>query len=1282
MLSFRLQVSRFKCILSSALHPVTCSLQRIVYTHGSKHPQPGRANSLSLAQKRQERQGISHLRSLAANPLLIAVCSLFLLFFTACSHPTPMPSVTHSPPRPTPSPSRTASSPTIVVDVSNPVPISPLVYGTNVGPWQNLTRRMRAWAQDAGLRLLRFPGGNWGDEYLLTEQQLDDFVAFARDLNAEPLVQVKLFHGTPEDAAYWVRYANLERGYGIRYWNIGNEPDLYATNRGETDYDVDRFNQEWRAFAQAMKGVDPHIQLVGPEISNPYAQDRQGRAWFESFLEANHDLVDIASFHYYPFGKPHATPETLLSQPGQWDNLLNRYALRATRYPLPLAVTEVNSDWTNIQGGDATPDSFLNALWYADVLGHLINHDVFMVAHFALADAGGLGMLTFRGPRPVYHVFRLYQHFGTRRVDVHVPLAGISAYGALRDDRSLTLLVINRTDQNQRVPVTYHGFRPGSVQRVWLLDAHHAAEEIPLVQGMTPRQVMVPARAAMLFLISPKIEGDAMKPTDSTRAPLFTIPEVAWSRPIGQPVKNPPRPRTSYQIVDDGPYQGAPLGGIGAGTIGRTFRGDFARWHLDIGRHRYEPLPANMFSVFMQKGNKRVIQALWTEAPKTFLSAWQWHYPVAAGTYAALYPRSWFLYDWEEFPARLGVEQFSPVLPHNYKESSYPLAVFLWRAENPSDEPVTLGILFTWQNMLGRGWDQDFLGGHVNQARVEPLDRGRMVGVVLHDGREQVSEGWQGSFAIAAREEEGVRVTYRARFRANSDGRDIWEDFAADGALDNVDDSRPSGMGEIIAAGIAVTINLQPGERKEVPIVLAWDLPIAQFGSGDQWYRRYTAFFGTSGRNAWAIAREGLQHYAEWRQAIEDWQRPILEDSTRPAWYKTALFNELYFVPDGATAWVTGPVGTPPDPNKIGHFAQIECYDYPFYETLDVRFYGSFPLLMLWPELEKQVMRDFIPTVLDEDLRKRRIISSGESAPRKVRGAVPHDLGMPSEAPFRLTNAYDWQDANVWKDLNSKFVLLLYRDYVATGDASLVQEGWKAVKAALAYLKAFDRDGDGLPENDGIPDQTFDTWPMKGASAYCGGLWLAALEAAQRMADLVGDTAAREKYASWFQQAQSAYEAQLWNGQYYRYDTGSSYAESIMADQLAGQWYADVCGLPPIVPEEHIRSVLDTVYTHNVLGFQQGTMGAVNGIQPNGMLYTGSHQAEEVWVGVTYALAAFMFHHGQMEHGWRTAEGVYRVTYERGLWFRTPEAWDQEGNFRASMYMRPGAIWAMEWALR
>jgi len=54
---------------------------------------------------------------------------------------------------------------------------------------------------------------------------------------------------------------------------------------------------------------------------------------------------------------------------------------------------------------------------------------------------------------------------------------------------------------------------------------------------------------------------------------------------------------------------------------------------------------------------------------------------------------------------------------------------------------------------------------------------------------------------------------------------------------------------------------------------------------------------------------------------------------------------------------------------------------------------------------------------------------------------------------------------------------------------------------------------------------------------------------------------------------------------------------------------------------------------------------------------------------------------GLLDEGWQTARGAARVTYERGFWFRTPEAYDEDGNVRASIYMRPLAIRAIEEAL-
>ena len=50
---------------------------------------------------------------------------------------------------------------------------------------------------------------------------------------------------------------------------------------------------------------------------------------------------------------------------------------------IPIAFSEVNSDSSGVVGGVASPDSYYNAIWYADVLGRLIEQNVFMVNQWA-----------------------------------------------------------------------------------------------------------------------------------------------------------------------------------------------------------------------------------------------------------------------------------------------------------------------------------------------------------------------------------------------------------------------------------------------------------------------------------------------------------------------------------------------------------------------------------------------------------------------------------------------------------------------------------------------------------------------------------------------------------------------------------------------------------------------------------------------------------------------------------------------------------------------------------
>jgi len=775
-----------------------------------------------------------------------------------------------------------------------------------------------------------------------------------------------------------------------------------------------------------------------------------------------------------------------------------------------------------------------------------------------------------------------------------------------------------------------------------------------------------------------------------------SIPKAAWSRGLGQPLENAGGRKpalASTGMIDDGYWQGAPVGGFGAGTFSRTYRGDFARWHIKSGVHKYQTVWGNQFAMFQQQeGGDAVAQVLTSAHPESGeLSSWKWDYPTGAGDYYARYPKSWYDYRWQKFPAHVTLEQFSPVLPDNYRESSYPVAVYRWHAENPTDKPVTVSVLLSWTNMLG--WFRDF-GPNMRSS----LDHGnfnvfadeaeaggnRVKGIVFDRTRphSDVQDDFDGQWAIASVESPGVEITYQTTFEPTS-GNDVWTPFSKDGRLSN-NNRRWVSSGENLAGAIAVRFTLKPGEKRVVPMTIAWDMPVVQFGSGRKWYRHYTDFYGTSGTNAFKIAKDGLQNAEKWSDEIDAWQAPYVNDESKPLWYRGELFNEMYILTDGGSFWGR-PVDSPPKTRQT--FSFMECFDYPFHSTLDVLFYGDMPLTKFWPDLDKQIMRQFADTV-PEDLTekyewtwKMQQTKSLQFRERKAKGAVPHDLGVPQEDPFKLPNAFSWQNTNDWKDLNSKFVLMIYKDYIFTGkkDTAFLKYTWPAIQEALEHLRQFDRTGDGLPQGDNYPDQTYDEWIVHGESAYCGGLWLAALRAAEEIGDTLGDKAAATKYHEWFEKGQKTYISKLWTGDYFRYDTLSEYRDNVQADQLAGQWYANMTGLGDLVPHDMQVKALKKIFDLNVMKFHNGEMGAVNGIAPDGTLITTNEQVQEVWTGTTFGAAALMLSDGLKDEGYRTAWGVYHTNYEtEGYWFRTPEAWDITGHYRASMYMRPAAIWAME----
>ena len=86
------------------------------------------------------------------------------------------------------------------------------------------------------------------------------------------------------------------------------------------------------------------------------------------------------------------------------------------------------------------------------------------------------------------------------------------------------------------------------------------------------------------------------------------------------------------------------------------------------------------------------------------------------------------------------------------------------------------------------------------------------------------------------------------------------------------------------------------------------------------------------------------------------------------------------------------------------------------------------------------------------------------------------------------------------------------------------------------------------------------------------------------MARRLGDDEAAARWEGWFERGQVAFDRRLWRGDHYAYDGGDGpSSDSIMADQLAGQWYADATGLGDLMPPDQVATALRTIHRINVL---------------------------------------------------------------------------------------------------
>src|SRR4051812_45566332 len=152
-------------------------------------------------------------------------------------------------------------------------------YGLNSAVWdaQMNVPEVQNLLSAANVGMLRYPGGSYGDiyhwqdntapgGYVAPGTDFDAFMGTVKKIGAQPILIANYGTGTSQEAADWVRYANVTKGYGAKYWEIGNEN--YGNGYYGADWEADNhaskspttYAQNVVEYSTAMKAVDPTIK--------------------------------------------------------------------------------------------------------------------------------------------------------------------------------------------------------------------------------------------------------------------------------------------------------------------------------------------------------------------------------------------------------------------------------------------------------------------------------------------------------------------------------------------------------------------------------------------------------------------------------------------------------------------------------------------------------------------------------------------------------------------------------------------------------------------------------------------------------------------------------------------------------------------------------------------------------------------------------------------------------------------------------------------------------------
>ncbi len=679
-----------------------------------------------------------------------------------------------------------------------------------------------------------------------------------------------------------------------------------------------------------------------------------------------------------------------------------------------------------------------------------------------------------------------------------------------------------------------------------------------------------------------------------------------------------------------------PIGGIGTGSFGLAGNGAFVDWEIFNHPDKGRLLPFTHIAVKAVGEAGTVVRVLQGDLLKDLTGPYDkaiyrgFGYGPDTGTMCGLphfrhcsfdgqFPIARLTFTDPDFPATVVLTVCNPFIPLDSANSSLPVGMFHLSFENTTEKDVTFTAVFSLSNPFARSMNTAADGRLTLSSGLDTDD--------VHYGDMSVMTD------CPCREVQ--TYWYRGDMQDHVDVfvRELRE---CDRLPDRIYQGEHTGdrpdVGSLAAHRVAAA-----GQTATMRFVLSWHVPNNHnYWCGQQrpsWKNYYATQFSSSVESG-AYA---LTHFDSLYQ--------------RTVAFKEALFGS------SLDATVIEAVSATLSVLKSPTVLRLEDGSFYGWEgvhqqagscegTCQHVWNYAYALCFLFPDLERSIRdNEFRYCLYDH-------------------GGTTFRLSLPLGSP-KMDNYRPCVDGHMGA------IIKTYREWKLSGDDDWLRQVFPTVKKMMAFtwsednVDGWDRDRDGALE--GRQHNTLDR-ELFGPSSWMQGFYMAALQAARKMALYVGDEELAAEYQTIFDKAFTFTSDRLFNGEYFMQDIDLSdrsfcekygcpqywyeekkeikyqIANGCAIDQVLAQWHANLCGLGRLYDEQQLHTALANVFKYNFKSMREvfntwrvfalnDEQGAVICTFPHGAPAIPLPYHAEVMTGFEYALAGLLISEGFEQEG-------------------------------------------------